>query len=250
MAERFQSSSICCHSLGYNNAPSTAPLDRSTALGCRLCSGDSTASLGLSPSLSLAVRGETHLLPRAPSSGMEWQWDGMAVGWMAAGQAPLRVTKAGSEPGILFGESSHPRDTQQDTQQDTQPAQPTERPTGHPSCHLTLDFQPGLNSLLGRAATLSQEKETDGSGCVKAMASSLRGRGKPRSFSLPPSMDLGAQFPIPASTATAPAQPHQPGPAPCQRQQLSDKDQLQPYWWLGWFPSQSREQTTRPTRRS
>lgn len=176
MAEQFQSSSICCHSLGYNNAPGTALLDRNTALGCRLCSGDSTASLGLSPSLSLAVRGETHLLPRAPSSGMEWQWDGMAVGWkavgwkavgwMAAGQASLRVTKAGSEPGILFGESSHPRDTQQDTQ----PAQPTERPTGHPSCHLTLDFQPGLNSLPGRAATLSQEKETDGSGCVKAMA--------------------------------------------------------------------------------
>lgn len=216
MAERFQSSSICCHSLGYNNAPGTALLDRSTALGCRLCSGDSTASLGLSPSLSLAVRGETHLLPRAPSSGMEWQWDGMAVGWMAAGQAPLRVTKAGSEPGILFGESSHPRDTQQDTQQDTQPAQPTERPTGHPSCHLTLDFQPGLNSLPGRAATLSQEKETDGSGCVKAMALFPPREGKTQVLLPAPLYGPGGSIPHPSQHchSSCPAPPARPRTLP------------------------------------
>lgn len=41
---------------------------------------------------------------------------------------------------------------------------------------------------------------------------------------------------------------HSSCPVSWQRQQLSNKDQLQPHWWLGWFPSQSPEQTTGPTR--
>lgn len=111
-----------------------------TALGCWLCSGDSTASLGLFPLLSLAVMGCGERPPPSQSAhgGMDRQWDGMA-----AGQAPLRDTEAGSELGTLFGESSHPRDTRQDTQ----PARPKEQLTGHPSCHPTLDWEPGLNTL-------------------------------------------------------------------------------------------------------
>lgn len=153
----------------------------------------------------------------------------MAAGWMAAGQAPLRVTQAGSEPGTLSGDSSHPRDTRQDTR----PAQPKERPTGHPSCHPTLDCEPGLNALPGRAATLSQEKETNGSGCLKATALFALRKGKPRSFCLP-LCGPGGSAPILASAA--PAQPHQPGPMPWQRQWLSDKDQLQPPGGLAAFP--------------
>lgn len=131
---------------------------------------------------------------------MDLQRDGMAVGWMdgwmAAGQAPLCVTKAGNEAGILFGESSHPRDTQQDT------AQPKERP----SCHPTLDCEPGLNTLPGRAATLSQAKETDGSDVSKPWPSSFQGRGKPRSFYLPPLWSWGL---------SPPSQPAQPQLLPC-----------------------------------
>lgn len=119
------------------------------------------------------------------------------------------------------------------------PAQPKER---H-SCHPTLDCEPGLNTLPGRAATLSQAKETDGSGCVKAMALFPLRERKTQVLLPGCSMDLGAQSPIPA-------QPHQQGPVSWQRQQLLDKDQLQPHRWLGWFPSQSPEQTTGPTRQS
>lgn len=149
-----------------------------------------------------------------PPSQSTQQWDGMAVGWkavgwMAAGQAPLRVTKAGSEPGILFGESSHPRDTQQDTQ----PAQPTERPTGP---HLTLDFQPGLNSLPGRAATLSQEKETDGSGCVKAMALFPLREGKTQVLLPAPLYGPGGSIPHPSQQchSSCPAPPARPRTLP------------------------------------
>lgn len=126
---------------------------------------------------------------------------------MAAGQAPLRVTRAGSELGTLFGDNSHPRDTRQDTR----PARPKERPTGHPSCHPTLACEPGLNTLSGRAAAVSQEKETDGSGCLKATALFPLRKGKPRSFSLSPLWTWGlSPHPGQHGRSSCPAPPARP----------------------------------------
>lgn len=148
----------------------------------------------------------TLLLPRAPSSGMDLQWEGWQQGRLSFMSPRLEVS-----PGFCLVTGATPG-----------PARPKESPSYHP----TLDCEPGLNTLPGRAATLSQAKETDGSGCVKAMALFPLRERKTQVLLPGCSMDLGAQSPIPA-------QPHQQGPVSWQRQQLLDKDQLQPHWWLG-----------------
>lgn len=131
--------------------------------------------------------------------------------------------------------------------------------------HPAPDFEPGLCTFLGRAATLSLEEAADGSGMYQSPVPLLSDGGVSRenpcsqagrcSHLLEARRTRGAIAARVLATGTRtlvrklPQLPFSPtSPTRWQRSWVLDEDRLQPHWWLGWFPLEKREETTGPRR--